>query len=116
MRGLDKIVDALDALQRGEFLTTRQAATICEVSDQTIINWIDHSISIGRPIAEKRASWIISASRQFDYVEQHCGGRPARAKAKNLLKALWPRWSQAPELGKDAKERVVQPIGPGVQE
>ena len=48
--------------------------------------------------------------------ERGCGGRPARAKAKNLLKALWPRWSQAPELGKDAKERVVQPIGPGVQE
>lgn len=97
--------DALDALQRGEFLTTRQAATICEVSDQTIINWIDHSISIGRPIAEKRASWIISASRLFDYLEQNCGGRSNRVKVENLLRDHWLRWSQAPELAKDAKAR-----------
>jgi hypothetical protein len=49
VRGLDKIVDALDALQRGEFLTTRQAATICEVSDQTIINWMTiRFLSVGR--------------------------------------------------------------------
>jgi hypothetical protein len=107
VRQLGRIGDALDDLRSGGLLTCQQAAAICEVTDQAIRDWIEHSISIGRPIAEKRTTWIISTARLLAYVEEHCGGKPERVKAENLLKEYWPKWSQAPELRTVAKERAA---------
>jgi hypothetical protein len=107
VRRLGRVGDALHDLRNGEFLTTSQAATICEVTDQAIRDWIEHAASIGEPIAEKRTTWIIIKSRLLAYVEEHCGGKPERVKAENLLKEYWPKWSQSPELPKEVKERVA---------
>jgi hypothetical protein len=102
LRRLGRGRDALDDL-----LTTMQAATICGVTDQAIRYWIEHAASIGQPIAVKRVTWVVSKSRLLAYVEEHCGGKHARVKAENLFKEHWPRWSQAPELRTDAKERAA---------
>src|SRR5258708_545080 len=67
--------DAMDNLREGLFLTVAQAATICDVTDQAIYNWIDDAGRMGRPIAEKRARvWIIDTARLFAYVEKYRGG------------------------------------------
>jgi hypothetical protein len=107
VRQLGPVGDALHALRNGEFLTTSQAAIICDVTDQTIRDWIEHAASIGQPIAEKRTTWIIIRSLLLGYVEERCGGFPARVKAENRLKEYWPKWSQAPELRTAAKERAA---------
>ncbi|WP_407174429.1 hypothetical protein [Bradyrhizobium sp. STM 3562] len=107
VRQLAPVGDALHDLRTGEFLTTSRAALICEVTDQCIRDWIAHAASIGQPIAEKGATWIVSKSRLLAYVEEHCGGKPARVKAENLFKEYWPKWSQAPEVRAATKERVA---------
>jgi hypothetical protein len=94
VRRLGRLGDALDDLRNGGFLTTQQAATICEVSDQAIRDWIEHAASIGEPIAEKRTTWIIGTRRLFAYIEAHCGGFPARVKAENRWRENWARWSR----------------------
>jgi hypothetical protein len=40
VRRLGRVGDALDDLRDGAFLTVRQAAIICEVTDQTVYDWI----------------------------------------------------------------------------
>jgi hypothetical protein len=107
VRQLGRIGDALDDLRNGGILTARQAAIICSVSDQTIRDWVEHAALIGRPIAEKRTTWIICTSRLLAYVEEHCGGKPARVRAENRFKEYWPKWSQAPELRTEPKERAA---------
>jgi hypothetical protein len=63
MRRLGRVGDALDDFRNGAFLTVRQAAIICEVSDQTIYDWITDASRLGRPIAEKQATWVIGTER-----------------------------------------------------
>jgi hypothetical protein len=98
VRQLSRVGDALDDLRNGGLLTTSQAATICEVTDQTIRDWIEEAASRGEPIAEKRTTWIVSTPRLLAYVEERCGGFAARVKAGNRFREHWPKWSQAPEL------------------
>jgi hypothetical protein len=107
VRQLGRVGDALDDLRNGGLLTTSQAATICDVTDQAIRDWIEEAASRGEPIAEKRTTWIVSTPRLLAYVEKRCGGFPARVKAQNRLREHWPKWSQAPELRTGAKERAA---------
>ena len=105
LRRLGRAGDAIDDLREGFFLTVAQAATVCDVTDQAIYNWIDHAARMRRPIAEKRANvWIIDTARLFAYVERHRGGSPARVTAENLLKKHWPIWSEPQELCRGMKE------------
>ncbi|WP_316207233.1 hypothetical protein [Bradyrhizobium sp. SZCCHNR3118] len=87
--------DILEALQNGEALTTQQAAMICDVSDQTIRDWIEHANSLGKPIAIKRTTWIVGRPHLFAYIEEHGGGLHERVKAERRFESYWPRWSQA---------------------
>jgi hypothetical protein len=98
--------DALDDLCNGCFLTTSQSATICEVSDQAIRDWIEHADSVGKPIGVKRATWMISRSRLFAYIEEH-HGLPDRVKAERRFEELWPKWSAPQELRIGAKEHAT---------
>jgi hypothetical protein len=107
VRQLGRIGDALDDLRNGGILTVQQGAIICDVSDQAIRDWIEHAALIGQPIAEKRTTWIICTSRLLAYVEEHCGGMPARVKAKNRLDEFWPKWSHVPELRTETKQRAA---------
>lgn len=95
VRRLGRFGDAIDDLREGLFLTVRQAATVCAVTDQAIYNWIDDATRIRRPIAEKRANvWVIDTARLLAYVEKHRGGQSAKARAENRLTEYWPIWSQ----------------------
>ena len=107
VRQLGRVGDALDDLLAGAFLTVRQAAIICDVTDQTIYDWIDDAARLGRPIAEKRATWMIGTDRLLAYVERWRGGQAARTAADARLKERWPQWSQAPELRADTKKRAA---------
>lgn len=99
LRRLGRTGDAIDDLREGFFLTVAQAAIVCDVSDQAVYYWIDHAARMARPIAEKRANvWIVDTARLFAYVERHRGGLPARVKAENRLRELWPKWSVSQEL------------------
>jgi hypothetical protein len=99
--------DLLTALRDGGFLTTSQAALICDVSDQTIRDWIEHAASIGQPIAERLVTWIVIREFLLDYVEEHCGGRHERVKVERRFDELWPRWPQARNCRTDAKVRAA---------
>jgi hypothetical protein len=101
------IGDVIDLINDGALLTVQQAATICGLTSQRILDWIEHAALVGQPFAEKKSTWLVGTERLFAYIEKHRGGLPARVKAENLLKEHWPRWSQAPELRKEAKERVA---------
>jgi|SRR6516162_9508362 hypothetical protein len=107
VRRLGRVGDALDDLRDGAFLTVGQAAIICGVSDQTIYDWIADAARLGRPIAEKRATWVIGTDRLLAYVEKWRGGPAAREAAEARLKQHWPQWSQAPELRADTKKRAA---------
>jgi hypothetical protein len=99
VRRLGRAGDAMDDRRERLFLTVAEAATVCDVTDQAIYNWIDHAARMRRPIAEKRANvWIIVTAQLFAYIEKHRGGSPARVKAENLLKKYWPIWSEPQEL------------------
>jgi hypothetical protein len=50
---------------------------------------------------------FVCRSRLFAYLENHCGGLPARVRADNRFKEYWPKWSQAPELRTETKERAA---------
>jgi hypothetical protein len=96
VRRLGRAGDAIDDLREGFFLTVRQAAAVCAVTDQAIYNWIDDAARMRRPIAEKRANvWVIDTARLLAYVQKHRGGTSARGKAETRLKEYWPIWSQA---------------------
>jgi hypothetical protein len=99
--------DVIDLINDGALLTVPQAAIICGLTSQRILDWIEHAALVGQPFAEKRSTWLIGKDRLFAYIEAHRGGKPARVKAENLFKQYWPRWSQPSELHKDAKERVA---------
>jgi hypothetical protein len=107
VRRLGRVGDALDDLRDGAFLTVRQAAIICEVTDQTIYDWIADAARLGRPIAEKRATWVIGTDRLLAYVEKWRGGQAARETAEAQLKEHWPKWSQAQELCTGVKKRAA---------
>ena len=87
VRRLGRVGDALDDLRDGAFLTVSQAAIICEVSDQTVLNWIADAERLDRPIAEKQVSWIIGRDALLDYVlarRQGCA-RCHRGAASGVL-------------------------------
>ncbi|SRR6266404_7915948 len=91
--------DVIDQIANGGLLTTAQAATICEVSGQTICRWNDDAARRGGPLGVKRATtWLIDANRLLAYVEKYHGGLPARVKAQNRLREYWPIWSETQEL------------------
>jgi hypothetical protein len=85
--------DVIDEIVRGGVLTVPQAAIICETTDQTIYRWIEDAASKGRPLGEKRATWLLGTARPLDYIERYQGGLPARVKAENRLKEYWAIWS-----------------------
>jgi hypothetical protein len=97
VRRLGRVGDALADLRSGAFLTVRQAAIICLVSDQTIYDWIKDAERLGRPIAEKRATWMVGRDELFAYVEKWRGGPSARDAAAARLQEYWPKW-QAQEM------------------
>ncbi|UPT97746.1 hypothetical protein J4G48_0006530 [Bradyrhizobium barranii subsp. apii] len=102
---LGKAGDAMDDLREGFFLTVAQAATVCDVTDQAIYNWIDHAARMRRPFAEKRANvWIIDTARLFAYVQKYRGGLSARLKAESRLREFWSVWSEPQELRPGMKE------------
>jgi hypothetical protein len=108
IRRLGRAGDGIDDLREGLFLTVRQAATVCAVTDQAIRNWIEDAARMRRPIAEKRATvWVIDTARLFAYVEKHRGGPSAKSRAETRLKENWPIWSQPQELRVDVKERAA---------
>lgn len=84
--------DVIDEIANGGVLTAAQAATICDVTDQTIYRWIDDAASRGQPLGIKGATWLIGTARLLQYVEKYQGGLPARVKAENRLKNIWPIW------------------------
>lgn len=86
--------DVIDEIANGGVLTVPQAATICETTDQTIYRWIEDAVSKGRPLGEKRATWLLGKARLLDYLEKYQGGLPARVKAENRLREHWPIWSE----------------------
>jgi hypothetical protein len=99
VRRLGRAGDPIDDLREGLFLTVREAATVCAVTDQAIYNWIEDAGRMHRPIAEKRASvWVLDTARLLAYVEKHRGGPPAKATAETRLKEYWPFWSQPKQL------------------
>lgn len=106
VRRLGRAGDGIDDLREGFFLTVRQAAIVCAVTDQAIYNWIDDAARMRRPIAEKCASvWVIDTARLLAFVEKHRGGPSVKAKAENQLKEYWPIWSQ--ELCVNLKKRTA---------
>ncbi|QIG96785.1 hypothetical protein [Bradyrhizobium sp. 6(2017)] len=99
VRRFGKAGDAMDDLREGFFLTVAQAATVCDVTDQAIYNWIDHAARLRRRFAEKRANvWIIDTARLFAYVQKYRGGLSARLKAESRLREFWSVWSEPQEL------------------
>ncbi|WP_028165981.1 hypothetical protein [Bradyrhizobium elkanii] len=107
VRQLGRTGDLIDDIAAGGLLTAPQAATICEVSDQTILRWLADAARRGRPLGLKRATWLIGKTRLLDYVERHQGGLPARVKVENRLKEYWSIWSRAPELRPGMNERAA---------
>jgi hypothetical protein len=107
VRRLGRVGDALDDLREGGLLTVQQAATVCGVTDQAVYDWIADAARLGRPIAEKRATWVIGTDRLLAYVEKWRGGQAAREAAEARLKEHWPQWSQAPELRADTKKPTI---------
>jgi hypothetical protein len=106
VRRLGRAGDPIDDLREGLFLTVREAATVCAVTDQAIYNWIEDAARMRNPIGEKRANvWVIDTARLLAYVEKHRGGLPAKATAETRLKEYWPIWSQPQELRVEVKER-----------
>jgi hypothetical protein len=99
--------DVIDLINEGALLTVQQAAIICGLTSQRILDWIEHAALLGQPFAEKKSTWLIGTDRLLTYIEKYRGGRPARVKAENLLQGYWPSWSQTPELRKEAKERAA---------
>ena len=106
VRRLGRVGDALDDLRNGAFLTVREAAIICEVTDQCIYDWIADAERRRRPIGEKKATWVIGRDRLFDYVQKWRGGLPAREAAEARLQEHWPKWSQTPELRSYVKKQA----------
>jgi hypothetical protein len=99
LRRLERADDVIDDIRSGGLLTTAQAATICEVTDQTIYRWNEDAGRRGEPLGLKQATaWLIGTARLLDYVEKYQGGLPARVKAQNRLKEYWPIWSKPQEL------------------
>lgn len=99
LRRLERADDVIDDIRSGGLLTTAQAATICEVTDQTIYRWNEDAGRRGEPLGLKQATaWLIGTARLLDYVEKYQGGLPARVKAQNRLKEYWPIWSEPQEL------------------
>jgi hypothetical protein len=108
VRRLGRAGDPIDDLREGLFLTVRQAATVCAVTDQAIYNWIEDANRMRRPIAEKRATvWVIDTARLLAYVEKHRGGLSAKSRAETRLKENWPIWSQPQGLRVDVNERAA---------
>jgi hypothetical protein len=108
VRRLGRAGDPIDDLREGLFLTVREAATVCAVTDQAIYNWIEDAARMRNPIGEKRANvWVIDTARLLAYVEKHRGGLPAKATAETRLKEYWPIWSQPMELGVVLKGRAA---------
>ena len=100
VRRLERADDVIDDIRNGGLLTVAQAAIICEATDQTIYRWLVDATRRGRPLGEKRATWLLGTARLLDYVERYQGGLPARVKAENLLKKYWSIWSEPQELGR----------------
>ncbi|MCA6097636.1 hypothetical protein [Bradyrhizobium australafricanum] len=92
--------DVIDEIANGGVLLVRQAAYICDVSDETIYRWNKDATDKGQPLGCKGATWLIGTARLLNYLERHQGGRPERVKAENRLKQHWPIWSQARELSR----------------
>jgi len=90
--------DVINEIANGGLLTVMQAAAICEVSDETIRRWNADASRRGQPLGKKGATWLIGRARLLDYVEKHQGGLPARVRAENRLRELWPIWSKQQEL------------------
>ena len=97
VRRLGRLGDALDDFREGGLLTVREAAIVSAVSDQTIYDWIADAERLRRPIADKRATWVVGRDRLFAYIEKHRGGSSARASAEARLKEYWPHWSRPQE-------------------
>src|SRR5438445_7947526 len=97
LRRLTRADDVIDDIRNGGLLTTAQAATICEVSDQTIYRWNEDATCKGEALGLKQATWLIGTARLLDFVEKQ-DGFPARVKAENRLRELWPNWSKQYEL------------------
>ena len=93
--------DVIDLINGGALLTVEQAAIVCGLTSQRILDWIEHAARLGQPFAEKKSTWLVGTERLFAYVEKHRGGLPARVKAENLFKERWP------ELRKDTQQRVA---------
>lgn len=89
--------DVIDEIANGGLLTVMQAATVCEVSDETIRRWNADAARRGQSLGKKGATWLIGRARLLDYVEKYQGGLPARVKAQNRLREFWPRWSEPSE-------------------
>ncbi|SDJ74951.1 hypothetical protein SAMN05216338_106339 [Bradyrhizobium sp. Rc2d] len=90
--------DVIDEIANGGLLTVAQAATICEVTDQTIYRWIEDASSKGQSLRKKTATWLIGTAWLLDYLESYQGGLPARVKADNRLREYWSIWSQSRDL------------------
>ncbi|MBR1332813.1 hypothetical protein [Bradyrhizobium ottawaense] len=80
--------DVIDEIANGGLLTVREAADICEVSDQTIYRWNEHAAARGQSLGWKGTTWLIGTGRLLDYVERYQGGRPERVRAENRLASL----------------------------
>jgi hypothetical protein len=104
VKRLERVGDLIDDIAAGGLLTVAQAATICEVTDQTIFRWLADAARRGRPLGLKRATWLLGTARLLDYLEKHQGGRYERVKAENLLKKHWPIWSEPQELCRGMQE------------
>lgn len=94
--------DVIDQIATGGLLTTAQAATICEVSGQTICRWNEDASRRGKPIGLKQVTWLLGTERLLDYVEKQ-DGLHARVKAESRLRQFWPIWSGPQELRPDMK-------------
>jgi hypothetical protein len=86
LRRLERADDVIDDIRNGGLLTTAQAATICEVSGETIRRWNEDATCKGEALGLKQATWLIGTARLLDYVEKYQGELPARVKAENRLK------------------------------
>lgn len=106
VRRLGRLGDALDDLRTGAFLTVREVALVCECSDQCVYDWIADAERLGRPIAEKRVTWVIGRDALFAYIERWRGGSSAREAAEARLKEYWPTW-QSQEMPAHVKKRAT---------
>lgn len=55
--------DVIEQINSGAVLTVQQAAIICELTCQRILDWIEHATLVGQPIAKKRSTWLIGTDR-----------------------------------------------------